>query len=96
MTVATTTMDQMEHEINFTPASNVGVYGQPAAASSYGASPDVPIVAALAVPYPEKEGTTVVEERTTVEVIAPSDLMGGYQFNVNTGDKSLLVAVVST
>jgi hypothetical protein len=52
---------------------------------------DVPMVAATTVSYQEK-----IEERNTVEVIAPADLMGGYQFNVNTGNKSLLVAVVSS
>jgi hypothetical protein len=80
------TMDQMEQEIHVTPASNIG-------ASSYGAS-GVPMVTASAVP--DVLASAVSNAGSTVEVIAPSDLMGGYQFNVNAGNKSLLVKVVGT
>jgi hypothetical protein len=79
-------LDQMEQEIIVTPVSNVDVDGQPTAATYLGTTSSVPKVAASAVS----------NAGTTVEVIAPSELMGGYQFNVNAGNKSLLVEVVGT
>jgi len=80
-----------EEEVVVVPASNV--------VQAFAVTEDV-VPMAGAIPSPEATATLEIgtlETRNTVEVIAPTDMMGGYRFNADVGGgKSMLVEVVCT
>jgi len=41
-------------------------------------------------------GMPNIEAKQTVEVVAPADLSGGYQFSVDVNGRAMVVAVVSS